>query len=257
MRINFLGTGTSHGIPVIGCACPVCISADPRDARYRASILVESGTTSILVDAGPEFRLQAIRAHLKRLDAVLVTHAHADHVHGLDDLRPLAEEAPIPVWCDKAAVDEIHERFAYAFRTSQKGGGKPRIDLHETSGKAFMVGVLEVLPLPLLHGNLGVTGWRIGDFAYLTDCSAIPDSTWPLLAGVKVAAIDALRFRPHCTHFSVDEALAAARRIGLSRTWLTHICHDASHAELEAWCRGHGEDVGAMPAWDGLGIQVD
>lgn len=256
MRVTFLGTGTSHGIPVIGCGCAVCSSGDPRDNRFRSSILVEEDGIAILVDAGPEFRLQALRARMTRLDAVLVTHAHADHVHGLDDIRPLARDRPMPVHADAPAVAELRERFAYAFRGGQEGGGKPRIELHVVSGKPIRIGSLEVLPLPLLHGELSVTGWRFGSFAYLTDCSAIPEDTWPLLAGVRVAALDALRFRPHATHLSIDGAIETARRAGFERTWLTHICHDASHADIEAHCRERGVEVGAAPAWDGLSLEL-
>jgi phosphoribosyl 1,2-cyclic phosphate phosphodiesterase len=254
MRITFLGTGTSFGVPVVGCGCPVCHSADPRDARLRSSLLVETARTVLLVDAGPEFRLQALRAGLDRVDAVLLTHAHADHIHGLDDLRPLAKGGAIPLWANAEAIAETRERFAYVFdegRGKQEGGGRPRIDTRVAGTGAFAIGDIEVLPLPLLHGELGVLGWRFGDFAYLTDCSSIPEATWPLLAGLRFAAIDALRLRPHCTHFSVGEALEAARRMGLERTWLTHINHETSHAELEAFCREAGTDVGAHPAADG------
>lgn len=256
MRITFLGTGTSHGVPVVGCPCPVCASTDQRDARYRSSILVESGDSRVVVDVGPEFRLQAIRARITRLDAVLLTHAHADHLHGLDDIRPLSWERAIPVYGNEQTLAEVRSRFSYAFREGQRGGGKPRFELLPVGEGTIAIGDIVAQPVPLLHGELRVSGWRFGKFAYLTDCSSIPDSSWALLEGVEVAAIDALRLRPHPTHFCVDEALAAARRIGLSRTLLTHITHDSSHEALEAYCREHGSSVGAEPAFDGLAIEL-
>lgn len=258
MRVVFLGTGTSHGIPVIGCPCPVCASRDPRDIRYRSSILIEEGGASILVDSGPEFRLQALRAHISRLDAMLLTHAHADHLHGLDDVRPLSKSAPLRVYGNGDALRELKERFAYIFRETQAGGGKPRLDLVEAeSGRPLEICGIVVLPILIYHGKLPVLGWRVGDFAYLTDCSRIPEESFDLLSGVRVAVIDALRPAPHPTHFSLDEAIAAARRIGASQTWLTHICHDASHEELERLCAERGRDVGARPAWDGLELNLE
>lgn len=256
MRIRFLGTGTSHGVPVIACACPVCSSRDPRDRRFRSSILVESAEASILVDAGPEFRLQALGAGLERFDALLLTHAHADHLHGLDDVRPLSRKAALPVYGNEEALLEARERFSYAFRAGQEGGGKPRLALLPPPPEGFDIGDVRVLPVPLLHGALPVLGWRLGRFAYLTDCSAIPEASWALLSGVETVVLDGLRYRPHPTHFSVDEALAAARRLGARETWLTHLTHDAGHAELEAYCRRKGGDVGARPAWDGLEIEA-
>jgi phosphoribosyl 1,2-cyclic phosphate phosphodiesterase len=258
MRVVFLGTGTSHGIPAIGCSCPVCASRDPRDWRYRSSVLIERGGASLLVDSGPEFRLQALRAHITRLDAMLLTHAHADHLHGLDDVRPLSKGAPLRVYGNGSALRELRERFAYIFRETQAGGGKPRLDLVEAeSGRPLEICGIVVLPILIYHGKLPVLGWRIGDFAYLTDCSRIPEESFDLLSGVRVAVIDGLRPAPHPTHFSVDEAIGAARRIGASQTWLTHICHDASHEELERLCAERGRDVGARPAWDGLELDLE
>jgi phosphoribosyl 1,2-cyclic phosphate phosphodiesterase len=305
MRITFLGTGTSFGVPVIGCRCRVCASADPRDKRFRSSILVELGQATIAVDAGPEFRLQCLRAGVRSLDLLLLTHAHADHIAGLDDVRPLTHSRILPVYGNAEAVKETRARFAYAFAPLQAGGGLPRFDLRlapregielvpgeggvagtdeagiagapggavggiadkpGTPGGAVggiadkpgagKAGAARILPIPLMHGILPILGWRIGEFAYLTDCSAIPKSSLPLLRGVRVLVIDGLRLRPHETHFSVDQALAAAATIGASETWLTHINHEASHAELEAYCAENGARVGARPAWDGLVIDL-
>ena len=278
MRITFLGTGTSFGVPTIGCGCAVCLSADPRDKRWRCSILVELGGSTLVVDAGPEFRLQCLRAGLCSLDLLLLTHAHADHIAGLDDVRPLTQSRILPVYGNAEAVRETRARFAYAFAPLQPGGGLPRFELRlvppegielprspgfpgalgpdEAGGDRNGGGSPRILPIPLMHGILPILGWRIGDFAYLTDCSAIPGASLRLLEGVHVLAIDGLRFRPHETHFSVDQALAAAAAIGAAETWLTHINHEASHAELEAYCAERGAKVGARPAWDGLVLEL-
>jgi len=272
VRITFLGTGTSFGVPAIGCRCPVCSSPDPRDRRWRSSILVELGQTAIVVDAGPEFRLQCLRAGVRSLDLLLLTHAHADHIAGLDDVRPLTHSRILPVYGNAEAIRETRARFAYAFAPLQAGGGLPRfelrlappegIELPRGPGGAGESGAGEsgaaprILPIPLMHGILPILGWRIGDFAYLTDCSSIPNSSLRLLRGLRVLVIDGLRFRPHETHFSVDQALAAAAAVGAAETWLTHINHEASHAELEAYCAERGASVGARPAWDGLVLEL-
>jgi phosphoribosyl 1,2-cyclic phosphate phosphodiesterase len=256
MRVLFLGSGTSFGVPVIGCDCHVCTSADPRDKRYRASILIESGSTSVVVDAGPEFRLQALRARITRLDALLVTHAHADHIGGLDDVRPLTIDRELPVYGNATTLAETRERFGYIFRETQVGGGKPRVDLRPAEGAPFRVGDIMFQPVPILHGRIPILGWRAGPFAYITDCSELPDSSLPLLAGVDTLVINGLRREPHATHFSLDQGMGAARRIGAKRTWLTHMNHESTHAELEEYCARAGSDVGARPAWDGLEIEI-
>lgn len=256
MRIRFLGTGTSHGIPVAGCSCRVCRSHDSRDQRWRTSILVEDGPTSILVDSGPEFRLQAIRAGISRLDAVLLTHAHADHIMGLDDLRPFMVKGPLRILGDRATLAEVRQRFSYAFEEGQVGGGKPSFELEPCGEEAFTIGSISIQRIGLLHGRLAVSGWRFGDFAYLTDCSAIPESSLALLSGLRYAAIDGLRQKPSTTHFTFSEAIAAARGLRLEKVWITHICHESSHGEIEEYCRQEGSDVGAEPAWDGLDLAL-
>jgi len=260
MRILFLGSGTSYGVPVIGCSCRVCRSADPRDRRYRASILIESRDaegvgSSVVVDAGPEFRLQALRAGIARLDALLLTHAHADHVAGLDDVRPLTSGSVLPVYGNAETLAETRERFAYIFRETQVGGGKPRIELRLADGPVS-AGSIGLVPVPIRHGELPILGWRTGSFAYITDCSGLPESSVRLLAGVEVLVINGLRREPHATHFSLEQGIEAARRIGAARTWLTHMNHESTHAELEEFCAKAGADVGARPAWDGLELEI-
>jgi phosphoribosyl 1,2-cyclic phosphate phosphodiesterase len=255
MRVRFLGTGTSFGVPAVGCGCDVCRSADPRDFRFRASLLIEAGGAVVVIDAGPEFRLQALRARISRLDALLLTHAHADHANGLDDVRPLTRERELPVYGNRETLAELRERFAYVFRKTQEGGGKPRVEFREASGPV-RVGSLEFVPIPVEHGELPILGWRAGSFAYVTDASRIPEPSFVLLAGVRTLVVNGLRRRPHQTHFSIDQALDAARRIGASETWLTHMNHETSHAGLEEYCAARGADVGARPAWDGLELEA-
>lgn len=265
MELEILGSGTSHGIPVIGCDCAVCHSTDPRDNRLRASALVRTDTgTNILIDAGPEFRIQALRAHITRIDALLVTHTHADHLHGLDDLRIFTHETSLPVYGTQAVIGEIAERFSYIFRETQKGGGKPHIELVPVpenggridDGTPISVAGVSVIPIPLIHGNLEILGWRIGDTAYLTDCSAVPERSIELLSGVRNLVIDALRIRPHSTHFSFAEALVAIDQIRPERAWFTHICHDNSHVGIEKWIAENGMGKKIEPAYDGLRITI-
>jgi phosphoribosyl 1,2-cyclic phosphate phosphodiesterase len=255
MRVLFLGSGTSFGVPVVGCPCPVCSSPDPRDRRNRASILIEAEGTTVVVDAGPEFRLQTLRAGVSRLDALLLTHAHADHINGLDDVRPLTTERVLPVYGNAETLAETRERFAYIFRETQVGGGKPRIELRLAEGP-LEVGGLVFVPVPVLHGKLPILGWRTGKFAYITDCSELPPPSLSLLEGVETLVVNGLRREPHATHFSLGQGIAAARRIGARRTWLTHMNHETSHAELEDYCEREGADVGARPAWDSLELEI-
>lgn len=265
MRVTFLGSGTSFGVPVVGCTCPVCSSPDPRDARFRASILVEADGAAVVVDAGPEFRLQCLRAGIgipggavPRLDALLVTHAHADHVAGLDDVRPLTRDRVLPVYGNAEALAELRERFGYIFRETQAGGGKPRVQLIEACPEGIRLGAGGTLfiPIPLLHGRLPILGWRVGSFAYLTDCSEIPESSFGLLTGIQTLVVNGLRRRPHETHFNFEQALAAARRAGARRTWITHLCHDESHESAARWFAAEGRDLGAAPAWDTLALDL-
>ena len=247
MKITVFGSGTSHGIPVVGCRCDVCTSIDYKDKRTRSSILVQHNGAGILVDTSTDFRRQAIREGLSRLDAVLITHAHADHIHGLDDIRSLTWEKSLPVYAAQNAADEIRTRFDYVFKKTQIGGGKPNIDIRVIDSGELNVCGIDVLPIPIKHGDLDIFGYRFANFAYLTDCSGIPQESYRFLAGVEYLIIGALRYRPHATHFSIGEASEAAAKIGAKRTWLTHLCHDVSHMGLVKDLQN-----GVNPAYDGM-----
>jgi len=251
-RITFLGTGTSIGIPVPGCRCRVCRSRDRRNRRSRSSILIEAGGKKILIDTTPELRLQALSAGIDRLDAVFWTHGHADHLHGLDDLRALSREKPIPAYASEETADEIKTRFDYLWKKTQRGGGKARINLHLVeAGDRISVGPLEMLPIPLDHGNLQVFGWRCGPIAYITDTNRIPQDSYRLLENLKVLVIDALRFKSHSTHFTVEQALEEIKKIRPERAYLTHISHEVSHRQL---LRTTPRSV--FPARDGLSVRT-
>lgn len=265
MEIGVLGSGTSHGVPVIGCDCQVCRSEDPRDARFRSSALVRGKLGErVLIDAGPEFRLQAIREGIDRLDAVFITHAHADHVHGLDDLRPLTRDRPLPVFGNRETVEELRERFAYIFRETQQGGGKPRIVLHKVGEAPMDVAGLRITPVPVKHGALDVLGWRIDEAgrsaAYVTDASEIPAAALASLRELDVLIIGALREQPHDTHLNFDQALSLIAELKPRRAWLTHLCHEKRHRAIEDYIRAHARHsipaIPVEPAWDGLRITV-
>ncbi|MDR0721815.1 MAG: MBL fold metallo-hydrolase [Treponema sp.] len=278
MKLSVLGSGTSHGIPVIGCRCPVCCSEDPRDQRMRSSLYIEgrAGERAV-IDTGPEFRLQAIRAGITRLDAVFLTHAHADHVHGLDDLRPLCREhheKSMPVYSNRYTIEELRERFSYVFRHTQQGGGKPRIN-PQVIQETVRIGALSFTPIPVKHGILDIVGWKIvetrleeggaqepaGEAVYLTDTSMIPDTSLDLIRSPDVLIIGGLRVRPHETHFTFHEALQVALQIHSPRVYITHICHKHSYQEIEAYCRTFQvaqscTEIFMGSAYDGLELEV-
>jgi len=254
LEITFLGTGTSHGVPMIGCECSTCRSDDPRDNRLRPSVFVRGDAgTSVLIDAGPDLRAQALKHGITRVDAIVFTHGHADHILGLDDVRRFnaVMGQPMKLYGDGVTLDEIRRTFRYVFDENvPRGGGIPQLDLSLIEGP-FTIGELPFVPIPLWHGTRQILGLRIGGFAYLTDCNAIPDGSWPLLAGVDVLVLDALRHRPHPTHFSLKEAVAAAGRIAARQTYFTHMCHDLPHAETSA-----DLPEGVALAYDGLRLDV-
>jgi phosphoribosyl 1,2-cyclic phosphate phosphodiesterase len=244
----------------------------------RASVYIEgSAGEAAVIDTGPEFRIQALNAGIKKLDAVFLTHAHADHIHGLDDIRPFSHRKPLPVYGNRQTIGEFRERFAYIFKTTQIGGGKPRIEIHVVSeGQKVTLGSLVFFPVPIQHGAMDILGWKVSEkrpesgrggtdpaAVYLTDVSNIPEDSFRIISEggpPELLVIDGLRKRPHETHFSFEEAFEAALRIGAEQTYITHICHEHSHREIEALCREFTGKKGLpdtiFPAWDGLELEI-
>lgn len=305
MRCTLLGTGTSHGIPVIACDCACCRSADSRDTRFRCSMWVTDGgstenpETSVLVDIGPDFRSQALRFGIRKVDAVLLTHGHADHMNGMDDIRifshtgsrepsgadgrqkvhPETAGAGLPVYGNAATLRDLRERFSYVFRPCREGGGKPKLRAEDCGGfradSPLRVGRLDIIPVPIRHGSLDVSGWLIGQggkyVAYLTDCNMVPQASMDILdrfgGRIEHLVVDGLRERGHSTHFSFAEAASVAVRIGARHSWFTHICHDMTHARIEEHISGLASSGSALasflssgrtvaPAYDGLVLEL-
>ena len=252
MNVTFLGTGTSTGVPVPTCACGVCLSTDPRDARLRPSLLLRWNDASVLVDTSTDLRQQALRQGLTKLDAVLYTHAHADHVFGLDDLRMFnwRRGGAIPAYGSPRTLAAIRRTFWYVFEDVEAGGGKPLIELHEVEAPFVVLG-RTVVPIPLHHGTLPILGYRLGRFAYLTDVSAIPETSYALLHDLEVLVLSALRHRPHPTHLHLARAIEEAARIGARRTLFTHIAHDLSHGAVAPTL-----PPGVELAYDGLTLDT-
>lgn len=249
MRITFLGTGTSVGVPSIGCGCATCTSHDPRDNRLRTSVLVTENGRQILIDASTDFRQQALRAGITRLDAVLFTHAHADHCFGLDDVRPIMmKNGAVACYASEITWQGLRRVYEYAFVT---GGysAKPRIEPHTITGP-FHTSGLDVEPIEVIHGELPVTAFRIGGFAYVTDCNHIPNEACERLLGLDLLVIDALRIKAHPTHLTLDAALGYIERLAPGRALLTHISHDIMHSEYESRL-----PEGVQIAYDGLVVE--
>jgi phosphoribosyl 1,2-cyclic phosphate phosphodiesterase len=258
MKLTFLGTGTSFGVPQLGCGCAVCHSADPRDRRTRVGAVVETDSgTRILIDTPPELRIQLIAAGIDDVDAVLFTHDHADHTHGIDDLRAITvrRAAPLAIHGSKQTLEALRKRFDYIFDTSIKprpGSSKPEGEAREvTPGKPFSIGGVEVLPISLPHGPTTVLAYRIGLLGYVTDAKTVPTSVIDQLRGVSVLVINALFRTEHPSHLSIPEAVEVARAIGAERTLLTHLTHRTLHADLEAEL-----PRGIAPAFDGLTLRI-
>lgn len=239
-RLVILGSGTSTGVPVIGCDCRVCVSDDLRNRRTRASVLMSFPLGNLLVDTTPEMRLQLLREGVRRVHAIAFTHSHADHLFGLDDARlfPKYIGGPVPIYCEAETEDSIRRVFHYAFHERAPGiptGGVPRIHFERIApGAVFQALGQTILPIRLDHGGSSVLGFRVGDLAYCTDVKRIPEESWPLLEGLDTLILDALRPEPHPTHFSLDEALAAIERLRPRRAFLTHLSHGLDHGPTES-----------------------
>lgn len=227
MKLTFLGTGTSVGVPTIGCECEVCRSNDSHDKRLRCSALLETGDTRILIDCGPDFRQQMLALPFKKLDAVLITHEHYDHVGGLDDLRPFCRFGEVNVYANAETAGSLRHNFPYCF-AEKLYPGVPKINLHTIEPhKPFNVGSVSILPVEVMHGKLPILGYRFGDFMYITDMKTAAESEYEHFRGVKTLVVNALRFEPdHHSHLTVAEALAFSERVGAERVFFTHICHD-------------------------------
>ena len=257
MRLTFLGTGTSFGVPQIGCRCAVCCSDDPRDRRTRSGAVLEAEGSAILIDTPPELRLQLIGAGISRIDAVVYTHEHADHINGIDDLRIFSVRArrPLPLYGPEETLERLRASFNYIFDESVRpyeGTSKPRLTLHSIEpDRSIRVAGVDVLPLAFQHGHLRVFGYRFGPLAYITDIKEIPAAQREQLQGLEVLVLNALWWRPHPTHLSISEAIQTARELGARQTYLTHLTHETGHAELEAQL-----PPGVFPAYDGLTVEA-
>ena len=256
MRLIVLGTGTSFGVPQIGCACRVCTSEDPRDHRTRTAAVLEHDGRRILIDTPPELRLQLVRAGIGKIDALLYTHDHADHTHGIDDLRALSgpHGGTLPIYGPADALARMAAKFDYVFdptATRIPGSASPRVSAHPlAAGRAVTIAGVEVLPIAFEHGPSVVFGYRFGTIAYVTDVKHVPPDAVAALRGTRALVLNALWYRSHPTHQSIPEAVAAAAAIGAARTYLTHLTHETSHADLE-----RDLPPAVRPAWDGLVVE--
>jgi phosphoribosyl 1,2-cyclic phosphate phosphodiesterase len=254
--LTVLGSGTSMGVPTIGCTCDVCKSSDPHDRRTRPSVMIEWSGHRVLIDTTPDFREQALREGIDRVDAVLYTHGHADHILGLDDLRPLSYPrvtggAKIPLYANAKTAEVLRSVFKYIFKNDYKFGGIAQVELHDISGPLELFGKL-FSPVTVIHGEQEIYGYRFGKAAYLTDFSSIPDATLDQLQGLDILFLDALRHTPHPTHSTVSNSLSIVEKLKPKQTYFTHICHDLPHAETNAALPG-----GVRLAHDGLRLEFE
>ena len=253
--LHFLGTGTSQGVPIIGCECEVCQSSDPKDIRSRSSVHVEYNGVHLQIDTGPDFRSQMLREKLSRVDAVLFTHEHQDHIAGLDDTRPIIFRTGrnMQVYGQSRVIDRIKKVYDYAFE-EQPYPGAPKIDAHIIEeGESFHINGVEITPLPIIHGRLPILGFRIGDMAYLTDTNQIPESTMELLKGLDILVLDALHHRNHFSHYTLEQAVEKAKEIGAKQTYFIHMSHYMGlHEDVEKTLR-EGQNL----AYDGLKVPFD
>ena len=251
MRVTFLGTGTSRGIPVIGCSCNVCTSLNPRNCRLRCSVLIQSEDTAVVIDTSVDFRIQMLQHQVRKLDAIVYTHHHADHILGLDDVYPfnIWSKKTLPVYASSETIQELRATFRYLFDENPYPG-TAKLQMLAVSGP-FEVGDLLFEPVEVYHGTLPILGYRVGNFAYLTDVSRIPDESLKKLEGVRVIALDGLRYKRHSTHFSLREAAEVALNLGVDQAHIIHMCHDVDHDEGNAFL----PDPVSL-AYDGLVLEI-
>jgi len=252
MRLTFLGTGTSCGVPTIGCQCYTCSSTDPHDKRLRCSALIETAQTRLLIDCGPDFRQQIMPQPFRKIDGILITHAHYDHMGGMDDIRPYCQFGEINVYADPIARQGMLQMLPYCF-AEHRYPGVPAIQLHEIhKHEAFRIGDLEILPFQVMHHDLPILGYRIGSLAYITDMKTIAPEELPYIEGCDTLVVNALRQKPHHSHQTLDEAVAFAKRVGARQTWLIHSSHDIGrHAEINA-----SLPANIQMAYDGQVIEI-
>jgi phosphoribosyl 1,2-cyclic phosphate phosphodiesterase len=254
LQVTFLGTGTSMGVPMIGCQCKVCQSKDPEDKRTRTSVWLKINGINIIIDTGIDFRQQALRENISTVDAVLFTHHHVDHIFGLDELRAInfLQKKPVAIYSSAHTYQHLKRVYKYVFDNSCYPSDTPEIDQQLIDEDHFQVFKIEIIPVTLFHGKLPVFGFRIGKFSYCTDVSRIPPESYELLQGSDVVVLGALRDRPHPTHFTIEQAVEEAQKIGAKKTYLVHLSHEVGHQELIARL-----PKSIQPAFDGLRINVD
>jgi len=252
MKVTILGSGTSCGVPMIGCKCEVCTSTNPRNKRLRSSALIQTDSATFLIDCGPDFRQQALTHNITHIDAIFLTHSHSDHVAGIDDLRifNFLQGAPMKIFASPDVLKDIKKRYDYTFNPPQIGGGVPELELHPVTAPFDFMGT-HVTPLPIMHGKIPILGYRFDNFTYITDASYITEKTIEKIQNTQVLVLNALRREPHETHFSLGEALEVARRIAPRQTYFTHISH-----RLEHEATNHSLPPNAQLAYDGLIIKV-
>ncbi|MBI2487167.1 MAG: MBL fold metallo-hydrolase [Deltaproteobacteria bacterium] len=253
MRVIVLGCATSTGVPIIGCSCSVCTSSNPKNKRTRSSVFIRTHGKNILIDTAPDLRFQALKHNITRLDAVLYTHSHADHTHGIDELRTynFVNEMVIPIYGSPQTIENIKTNFKYIFDDSYATGGKPKLEMTPITEELDFQGI-RIIPIEINHANWIIFGYRIGEMAYLTDCSGIPEESLKKLGGLDLLIIDALRYTPHQAHFSVDEAVETIRKIEPKIAVFTHMGHEIEYEELSRRL-----PEGIMPGYDGMEFELD